>query len=792
MALREERRQVIADFERDGIAYLIEVCDRSEKVLQDEQDKYGLWDPDRRVASAGELEQEGAPTDSRNALKDAVRALIQQRDAAQHLGEEATYEREGSGIGPFDADQPASDIESDTEGGAEGDTEGYGDLGADTANEASVGANAAQQEFEAARDRTVQEFPILRRFMDPERAKDLEALPAQSSTVLGSSLAAEARDNLEQIRKLRDNARSGGVEVWQLPLLVEAAKRHLGFLPNTFRASLVDDRLKEYGDNKLVSTLILSAVALALGIIGAIPTGGMSLAAAGGVAGAQVGSAVIGGAMLWQDVATFRLEDQASIIDLVDDPSTFGLLLDMGLSLLDLKGLTQLSKAFAPARAAANSRSLARASLQNLEPGRAGSIALRNAVAEMGINETCAVSNRSIDDLVRIAADDPTLVAKLRAAQVAPFSLDQVHAAMKELGSAPPARVSEIGEAMARAVDLEGALPVLRATGGWDKVVLAFSDGSPVSQRLMGWRDDVVGGELRDFGATLTKGSSDPNGLVRTGTTGKPSNDFDWSTLGPHSAANRDATYQFLEARFGLARGEVHVMLHGDLFTDPRRLHLYDELEPGLREKMARAETESSEKFVYNRMLHEAKQRNVSPEYQQKLVAKMEARGLGAPGYIEMTAGDIRRLSVQIDDWHQALQSAATIEARERLVTQIGQAQGQINAIERGGYLTGGGAAGFARVPDGSSSALTKPELSDLTKPRAIRRSSRPAIEALRGHGRVRPAFGGGSRCGLDRQAGRGHQTDRQVRGALQRHGGKGAGFTAHHRRPLGNPRASD
>ncbi len=51
---------------------------------------------------------------------------------------------------------------------------------------------------------------------------------------------------------------------------------------------------------------------------------------------------------------------------------------------------------------------------------------------------------------------------------------------------------------------------------------------------------------------------------------GEATNDFDWSTLGPHSAESRDALYHFAEARFGLSRLEVKTTLGWGVFAYAR------------------------------------------------------------------------------------------------------------------------------------------------------------------------------------------------------------------------------
>lgn len=699
-SLNDERKKLLEDFEKAGIAYLIAVCNQSEKVLEDELIRYGLAYGDGKV-------KQTAPT---MALVEAVRILIEKRDRAEGLGYEATVESEGYGIGPSIDDEPADDIGSDTEGGT-------GEEGGD---QHAGPAAAAQEEFEALRAKTVAEFPILRTFMDPARSAELEAMQQpyfqeklgskSYSDELTGSIGREARQNLKKIRSLRDDATSGEVKVWQLPLLVEATKAHLGFLPDTYRARVVTDRLKQHDDSKTVSTLLLSALALALGIVGALPTGGMSLGAAGAVLAAGVGSVAVSGVLLADTVETFGLEHHASVVEMAEDPSTFGLLLELGLSMFDLGGLVKVAKVAKPTLAAAKSVTDLRISLKNLVPGAEGSRELlRKSIAEMGVNKTLDVSGRSIEDLVQVAGDDQALVARLWAASDSPVSMDQVKFLIRDLATASASRLPEVGEALARAIDVHGALPVLRQSGGWKQLVSVLGDSSPASKRLMAWRDEVVGGALTEFGQTLPRGSNE-FGLVRTGTTGSPSNDFDWSALGARSSANRDAAFHFLEARFGLSRKEVQTMLHGDLFTDPRRLHLVDDLEPELREKMSRVETEHSEKLLYNRMLHEAKQRKGTEALQASLIDQMGKRGLGEPGYVEMGAGDLARLSTELDKWHVALENATTYQAREELVTKIGRAQAEINAIEKGGYLTGGGAAGFAQLPDVDYKALTKPQ----------------------------------------------------------------------------------
>ena len=699
-ALRDERTERLDAFHRAGMRLLIDICTRSEKVLEEEQARYGL--------TTGNHEVPG--NDDTQALVAAVRELVAKRDALRVLEEEATVESEGSGMDAVD-----TMFEPPDETDAEGAGDGAGSVGGP--GHAPARAGDAQAVFAALLDGAVQQYPILRGFLDPDRGADLEALGQPEfrskyvsgqlySDQLTSSLGDEARGNLDKIRGLRAKAESGRVTVWQLPTLVDLTKTTLAVTEPAGRE--IDEHLKQVQHDEAVKTLLWSVFALALSIVGALPTGGMSLAAGAGVMAAKIGGVAVGVGLLAGDNQQFELESAASKVGLADEPSLVWLLVDAGFTIGDIAGLRAVASLVKPGLAALRSRRALRTALAALAPGDAQSVAvLRRAINEVGVAQTATLSGKSVDDLIRVAGDDGELVARIRGAASGPVTMDELGSVLGQLRTATPVQLTELGQQVAKAIDLHGALPVLRAAGGWKQIVSVLGKDSPASARLLVWRDDVVGGAINDFAATLPKGE-DGVAVVRTGSVGEATNDFDWSTLGPHSAENRDALYHFLEARFGLSRPDVKKALDGEFFTDPRRLHLYDELEPGLREEMARIQLEFSEKLVYNRMLHEARERGATVEFQQKLISEMETRGIDNSGYIELSKGDVAALNQQIDAWHTALGKARNADEKRTLARRIAEAQGQINAIERSGYLTGGGASEFAGLNIGAKPPATK------------------------------------------------------------------------------------
>ena len=176
--------------------------------------------------------------------------------------------------------------------------------------------------------------------------------------------------------------------------------------------------------------------------------------------------------------------------------------------------------------------------------------------------------------------------------------------------------------------------------------------------------------------------------MVRTGTSGGADNDLDLSFLGPQSAHNRAQTRAYLATRLGVEPDQLKELLHCDFFVDPRRLHAYDALPADLRRAVADEQVAFEQELVLNRALHEAGERG-DEAGAMMLRERMSYLGI-AEDYVPLDPGDIDDLYRLVDEWSEELVFQGR-SASPELVRKIGRAQSQINAVEEGGYLTGGG-----------------------------------------------------------------------------------------------------
>jgi hypothetical protein len=157
--------------------------------------------------------------------------------------------------------------------------------GQEAARRAWVDLEDAYHQMAVDRQR---DYPILAAFTTvDDAAQKLRELGSQDSTHLAETLYKTVDDRLKNIQTVRDEI---GVRysIWKQPQIVALTKRQMSLAP--WQSRVVDEKAQKVHADAQADAEVWGAVALGLGLLAAIPTGGTSLlagvAAAAGTLGA--------------------------------------------------------------------------------------------------------------------------------------------------------------------------------------------------------------------------------------------------------------------------------------------------------------------------------------------------------------------------------------------------------------------------------------------------------------------------------------------------------------------------
>lgn len=267
--------------------------------------------------------------------------------------------------------------------------------------------------------------------------------------------------------------------------------------------------------------------------------------------------------------------------------------------------------------------------------------------------------------------------------------------ALKDLGKVIAEKgVAEADSIVQLAIEQIGPRETLSRAGGWSRLASALGTESAAGKRLLAWRDSIY--------ADLKRYVSEDLGAVvqETGTMGSFTNDLDMSFLGKDAAANRAKAVQFLAARSGLApnAGALDKMLYIGLFTDPRRMHMFDkfpELAADLSKKAASFEEQLVWTAEYRRVLAN------NPARGERVLKQMEELGIKPIDNFEtLSEKAVDVLSADQDRLLGEIEALLGRQPPDRAgagpkMLELAQTQAQLNVREGGGYFTGGGVRRF-------------------------------------------------------------------------------------------------
>ncbi len=262
--------------------------------------------------------------------------------------------------------------------------------------------------------------------------------------------------------------------------------------------------------------------------------------------------------------------------------------------------------------------------------------------------------------------------------------------ALKTLATLEPAQADAV---LSGAIEVLGPAEALRAAGmDWKTLSATLPKTSVAGNKLLAWRDGVLGAEIRGL---MTEEQA-----IRTGTVGSFENDFDWNFLGAEAAENRAKVVSYLAGRTGMSPDQMRKLLAADFFTDPRRMFLYETLPAQMRDRVAARQAAVESQLIWNGRLTEARAAG-DKVAEQQVMAQMRQLGVpeAAGGVKLLSPEDIRVAEADIDKLHgefeKAMASKDVVTAEQRAIA-IADRQAQVNAAGGGAYVSYGGVRKFA------------------------------------------------------------------------------------------------
>ena len=224
------------------------------------------------------------------------------------------------------------------------------------AKEAAVRAklDAAEQEYNILRNEQEGHHPILVTYrleaFSPDTSGILTKLASGTSESRAEELGTEIKKKLENIETVRTNVTDNRELVWKLPYIVESTRqlpdiKGYKHLSPALSGLVISEKVGQVKANEEILTMALGTVGIGLALLAAVPTGGLSVAAATGVAAAGTAEGVLGVGLAirayqkyeFESAATGTSFDKAKAIS-QEDPSLFWLALDILGGVLGAKG----------------------------------------------------------------------------------------------------------------------------------------------------------------------------------------------------------------------------------------------------------------------------------------------------------------------------------------------------------------------------------------------------------------------------------------------------------------------
>ncbi len=194
----------------------------------------------------------------------------------------------------------------------------------------------------------------------------LKSFAAENTAQSGQNLGEQFAEKLANIQTVR-NELGERFSIWKQPTIISITHQQMKSGPGEER--MVRDKAKQVAEDEKSTKELYAAIALGLGLLAAIPTGGGSLALAGIATAAAVSGAALSAYTAYEESQEYLLQSAAANTSLdraneisKDEPSFLWLALDIAAAITDLgaakAACTALRSTIAAAKAAKSATQL--------------------------------------------------------------------------------------------------------------------------------------------------------------------------------------------------------------------------------------------------------------------------------------------------------------------------------------------------------------------------------------------------------------------------------------------------
>ena len=346
LRIEYDNKEFITLFQQKATDVTSEILDNSKTQIEKELQHYGITSTDIVSGETVSTIYSMSDKSAGKGLQAAAAVLAKKRREVNQAGNRALKSQ--SEVQKSAKDNPFL-IPENLKGAAEQDRDAW-----------------LKQEDEYKDLRGVKEglFPILATYSTGEDAvQRLERLAASPPGGVAQSIGEIADEKLKNIAVVRGEL-GKRFSIWKQPQIINITKKQLNATSMQSRA--INDAAIKINEDKESSQKLFAAIAIGLGLLAAIPTGGSSLlvgiAAAATVVGA--GLTVYGA---YEHLQEFSLEQAASGTDFdkakaisQDEPSMLWLALDIVAAVADIYGAAKAFKSLRAVMAAAEANRLAK------------------------------------------------------------------------------------------------------------------------------------------------------------------------------------------------------------------------------------------------------------------------------------------------------------------------------------------------------------------------------------------------------------------------------------------------
>lgn len=206
------------------------------------------------------------------------------------------------------------------------------------------------REYDALAAEKHKAFPILATLSTgPDALKQLMDLAGRKPDDMATKIALTAQEKLDNIKTVRGEL-GGRFSVWTEPHLRELTKQEVKV--ESWQSRLIDEKVAAVAAADKDTQMLIAAIAIGLGLIAAIPTAGASLAVAGVVTAAAVGSMALSVYGAYEHYQDYKLAtaaqsssfDRAKAISQGEPPDIFWLAVDVVTAVADIQAAASAFK----------------------------------------------------------------------------------------------------------------------------------------------------------------------------------------------------------------------------------------------------------------------------------------------------------------------------------------------------------------------------------------------------------------------------------------------------------------